>query len=87
MKALSLILAGCLSSCAHTSFFRDGKEVARFEGDMRNMKFRSLSDGSFEWSGDIDHSSATLAQGKAASDKITAAGAAAAASGIAILLK
>ena len=75
------------AACAHTDLYHDGKKVARFEGDMRGMKFCMSENGAFEWSGDIDHSTATLAQGKAAEGKIQASGLAIAASGITALTK
>lgn len=86
MKYLLCLL---LSGCAHTSIYIDGRQVARFEGDMRNTDF-SYASGStrIKWKSEIvDHSSATLAQGKAASDKIQAVGAAAAAAGVMTFIK
>lgn len=83
----SALVLACLASfgaCAHTDFYdrRTGKRLAHFEGDMTAMTFRVGADGSVEWAGNINHSTPTLAQGKAATDKITAIGGALAASGI-----
>lgn len=86
MKTLAAL---CLafSACASTTFYRDGKRIARFQGDMANMHFHMSPNGAIDWSGDIDHSTATLAQGKAASDKIAAIGGAVAVSGIMALFR
>jgi hypothetical protein len=73
---LVLLLAVLLGACAHTDFYRNGQRIARFEGDMGPMTFTLRADGSITWSGYVSHSAATAAQGKAASDKITAIGAA-----------
>lgn len=62
-----------LGGCAQTTFYREGKPLARFGGDMTAMKFRALSDGTFEWSGDIDHSTPTKAYGIASKGRIVAA--------------
>lgn len=83
-------LLSCLVfvGCAQTTFYRNGQRVAHFQGDMRGMTFRASPDGTIEWTAvDVNHSAATLAQGKAASDKISAAGAAIGAAGIMALFK
>lgn len=85
-----LLIAACLAlnACAHTTFYHNGKRIARFEGDMRDMTFRARADGSFEWTAvDVSHSAATLAQGKAASEKISAAGTAIGAAGVMALFR
>lgn len=66
-------LAISAMSCAQTTFYRDGKPVARFSGDMKSMSFKSGSDGSFEWIGDVDHSTPTRAYGEASQSRIAAA--------------
>lgn len=84
---LGLIIAVALSGCASTVLYRDGKRIARFDGDMTGVRYIQHADGSCELTGEtIDHSSATLAQGQAASNKIAAAGVAVAASGLTYLL-
>lgn len=88
MNILNILILGLLlQSCAHTDFYHDGKKIAHFEGDMKGMRLKISEKGAIDWSGDVDHSNATLAQGKAASDKIQATGLAVAASGIVSLLK
>ncbi len=85
---VGLIIAVALSGCASTVLYRDGKRIARFDGDMTGVRYAHRADGSCELTGEtIDHSSATLAQGQAASNKIAAAGVAVAASGLTYLLK
>lgn len=82
-----LILTFC--GCAHTTFYDHGQKIARFEGDMKGNEFKYRSaTATIAWrSSDVDHSAATLAQGKAASDKIQSIGAAAAAAGAATFIK
>lgn len=88
MKTILSLVSLALASCAHTTFYREGKPIARFEGDMTNVVFRQHPDGTVEWSSDtVSHSAATAAQGKAGSDKIAAIGTAAASAGIVTLLK
>lgn len=86
---IAILTLWLLVGCAGSNFYNDrGEKIASFEGDMKNMKFRRLKDGTLEWSADeVSHSTATLAQGKAASDKLSSAGAAVAVSGITTLLK
>ena len=55
MKLLAVITL-TLSSCAHTTFYRDGRPIARFEGDMKGMTYLQAKDGSISWSGEIMHS-------------------------------
>jgi len=82
------LLALLFTGCASTTFYRDGQRIARLQGDMRGMTLRISADGSIEWiAADVSHSAATLAQGKAASDKIGAVGAAIGAAGIMALFK
>lgn len=86
---VAILVLWLLVGCASTTFYSDrGEKIAELQGDMKNMKFRRLKDGTLEWSADeVSHSAATLAQGKAASDKLSSAGAAVAVSGITSLLK
>ena len=82
MKFLSLFLL--LASCASTTFYHEGKPVARFQGDMTKVKFAFAKDGTFTWSADtVDHSTPTIAAGKTSAGNIAASGAALATSGIA----
>lgn len=87
MKPLLILALALLTGCAHTDFYRNGQRLAHFEGDMTGMSLRIGADGSVEWSGNVNHSAATLAQGKAASDKLMALGAAVAASGVVAAVK
>ena len=85
MKTLALLVSLAAScSCAQTVLYRDGKPLARFQGDMKGVAYR---DGDTSLTGDINHSAATLAQGQAAQGKIDSAGIALAASGLTSLLK
>lgn len=84
---LSLVLIGiialALASCSGTTFYHsNGKPSARFQGDMTKMRYRQTADGAIDWQGDVSHSAATRAQGEAGAGKLSAAGAAVAASGI-----
>lgn len=85
--AFWVVFIFAVTGCAHTTIYSDnGKKLAEFQGDMENVKFRRLKNGTTEWSADkVSHSDATLAQGKAASDKLAAGGLAA--SGLLNLLK
>lgn len=78
-----------VSGCAQSRLYdRQGNRLASFQGDMTNVKYRSLADGSTEWSADtVDHSSATKAQGEAAAGKLSAGGAAIAVSGLTALFR
>lgn len=89
MRRLLVTLPVIFCSCAHTTLWDNGQKIARFEGDMKGNEFTYISKtAEITWRAvDVDHSSATLAQGKAASDKIQAVGAAAAAAGITTFLK
>jgi hypothetical protein len=84
MKYLLFVMM--LSGCARTTFYHEGKPVADFQGDMINTEFYLSQSGDYYWkSQSVDHSSATLAQGTAASNKISAAGTALGAAGAATL--
>lgn len=88
MKLLLLLLCGLHISCATTTFYRDSLPIARFQGDMTDMEFMMDSKGAIVWrAADVSHSAATLAQGQAATNKISATGFAIATSGIVQLLK
>ena len=86
MKTIAILcLCLCLASCAQTVIYRDGQPIARFQGDMTGVDYQ---DGDTRLrAATVDHSAATKAQGEAAAGKITAAGAAVAASGATLLLK
>lgn len=66
-------IAYAMTGCAQTTFYREGKPLARFGGDMTAMKFKAGPDGSFEWSGDVDHSTPTKSYGIASKGRIVAA--------------
>lgn len=88
ITAVIALLVLLLTGCAGSTFYDRGERVAHFEGDMKGMKFRRHTDGTLEWSAtEVSHSAATLAQGKAASDKISSTGAAVAVSGLTAILK
>lgn len=80
-RALLISCSLGFASCAHTTLYRDGRKVAVFQGDMQESEFTIAADGSIRWKvKKAEYSTATLAQGKAAADKFTAAGLALAAS-------
>lgn len=82
---MRLLAALLLSGCAHTTVFVDGRKVFATQADSENVTYRN---GSTYFHADrLNHSTPTLAQGKAASDKITSTGAAIAASGLVTILK
>jgi len=89
MKQLLIILFAVFQlSCATTTLYRNGEKIAVFQGDMTGVEYTMTADGDVSWkTTTTTHSAATLAQGKAASDKIAAAGAAIAISGIPGLFK
>lgn len=90
MKKLILIIFSILfCSCANTTFYQNGKAIAKFHGNMQQVEYRQNADGSIIWIAySVDHSTATEAQGKAFANKATSIGSAVAASGAtAILLK
>lgn len=81
-----LLLSLLFTGCAHTTFYHEGKPIADFQGDMVNTEFYMSEKGDYCWkSKSVDHSSATLAQGVSASNKIAAAGTALGAAGAAAL--
>jgi hypothetical protein len=81
MKILILFVV-ILSSCASTTLYRDGKRVARFEGDMTEVKF-TIQNGTITFAAEtVDHSSATIAGGKVGAGNIAAGGIAIATSGL-----
>lgn len=73
MKTILTAIALTALSCSSTTFYREGKPVARFEGDMQRMVFSYGADGAINWSGDIDHSTPTKAYGTASKGRIAAA--------------
>lgn len=84
---VGLVIAIVMTSCAQTTLYRDGRKIAVFQGDMTAVSFRLTAAGDLTWqAARVDHSTATEAQGQAATAKIGAAGAALAASGITYLL-
>lgn len=89
MKTLLVgIIAFLTLSCATTTLYHNGQKIASFQGDMKDVEYTTSAKGGMTLKAtSIDHSAATLAQGKAASKKISAAGAAIAISGLPSLLK
>jgi len=80
MKFLPLILL--LTSCASTTFYHEGKPLARFQGDMQKVKFTFDEKGTLTWRADtVDHSTPTIAAGKTSAGNLAASGAAIATSG------
>ena len=71
---LSALIASFFTSCATTTFYVDGKPVARFQGDMTGMKYSRSAKGAITWEGDVAHSPATAAGGEAANARLTGAG-------------
>jgi hypothetical protein len=78
MKTLLVgIFAILLMNCATTTLYHNGQKIASFQGDMKDVDYTTSAKGGMTLkASSIDHSAATLAQGKSASDKISAAGAA-----------
>lgn len=72
-----LLLILLLASCSSTTFYVDGKKVARFEGDMTEVVFTFEKDTITFTAETVDHSSATIAAGKTSAGNIAAVGAAA----------
>ena len=82
---LALVIIGCMTGCAHTTLYRDGRKLAVLQGDMTGVRFQLSAAGDLAWQADkVDHSTATKAQGEAAAGKINAA--ALAVSGVTYLL-
>ena len=78
-------IAIAASSCAQTAFYRDGKIIARFQGDMTKVQY---SDGPMQFAAEsVNHSKATTAGGNATSKGIIASGTAVATSGILTTIK
>lgn len=75
--ALVLLASILLSSCASTTFYLDGKRLARMEGDMTEVVFTFEKDHITFTAETVDHSSATIAAGKTSAGNIAAAGTAA----------
>ena len=69
----AILLAALLSSCAHSDLYEKGQRVAHFEGDMTGLTYRRYADGKIEMSGNINHSAATIAAGKAGAGDVLAA--------------
>ena len=69
MKYLPLLLL--LSSCT-TTFYRDGKKIASFQGNMKDTSFSYSAKGDLTWTAkDVNHSAPTLAGGRAAAFSIS----------------
>lgn len=84
LAALALAFAGCAQT--KLTILPDGTLKFRTHADATNL--RLTAPGGYTFSADrLDHSTPTLAQGKAASDKLAAGGGAIAASGILALFK
>ncbi len=77
-----------LSSCASTSFYHDGKKIASFQGDMKNVNFHSSESGHFHFSADeVNHSTPTSAYGKSSSSRIEMIGTAIGSAGLFSFIK
>jgi hypothetical protein len=88
LRALLIACSLGVASCAHTTLYRDGRKVAVFQGDMQESEFVIAADGAIYWKArNVEYSTATLAQGKAAADKFAAAGLALAASEVLAIFK
>lgn len=88
MKTIILFLAIPLCSCvARTEFYRDGKKIAMFQGDMENAHL-TIDGDKVRWSASkVDHSTATKAQGEAERGRIEALNTASAAAALSSILK
>lgn len=85
---ITAIISLFFSSCASTTLYKDGKKIANFQGDMTGVEYHMSQNGDVTWkSTTTNHSTATLAQGAAATSKIQAGGAAIGAAGITALIK
>lgn len=73
---LVMLVFMLLSSCASSTFYVDGKRVARMEGDMTEMQFTFINGAITFTAETVDHSSATIAAGKTSAGNIAAVGAA-----------
>jgi hypothetical protein len=73
-------------ACAATTVYENGKKVMSTQADAGELVFLSAAGSSLKVIG-LNHSNPTMAQGKAASDKIGAIGSAAATAGIMTILK
>ena len=83
MKWLPVILCALVTSCATTTFYRGGKPVAAFQGDMTGMEFAMDAKGAIRWTArHVDHATPTRAHGDVTTNNITAGGFAVATSGI-----
>lgn len=75
MRALVCLFLLVITSCT-TSFYKDGKKIASFAGDMADSCVEISDSGAVRWTADkVSHSAATKAAGRAATSSITAAGA------------
>ena len=64
-----------LSSCATTTIYRNGRVVARLQGDTKNIVLEESADGGILLRCDeINHSRATMAQGEQSANRLTAVG-------------
>jgi len=82
MKTIISIIALGGMSCTMTTFYQNGKPVARFQGDMKGMTYHRTAAGDVTWTGDIDHSTPTTAHGTAAKKILMASVPAITASGL-----
>lgn len=72
MKTICIVICLSLASCAYTAFYEAGRKIAWFQGDMKGMTYHRGPAGEITWSGEIDHSGATEAQGRAARNVLLA---------------
>lgn len=72
--AVVVMVGACSMSCATTTLYRDGRPMARIQGDFKGTLTVS-KDGSASLSGTLAHSPATKAGGEAAGTRLNAASA------------
>jgi hypothetical protein len=78
---LAVVLASALSGCTQTTVYApNGKRALRTSADATNISY--AGQGWAFHADKLDHSTPALARGKAVGDRMTAAGAAIAASGL-----
>lgn len=67
-----LLLSLLFTSCAQTTFYRNGEKIASFQGNMKDVAFTYSAKGNLVWtSKEVNHSAPTLAGGRAAAFSIS----------------
>lgn len=82
MKYLILLLVFMFTSCAQTTFYKDGQRIACFQGNMTDMEYIQTKDLVMWRSAKVDHAAATKAQGTATSKTVASLGSAVAAGAV-----